>query len=82
MKITMIAEAEQVELKRLGFHHLDIGNVRNVHHAEIRLPGYRTQAGELRTIEFDKIIAAGMLVIERFQHFRIISEIILGSLVA
>lgn len=70
MKITMIAEAEQIELQRLAFYQTLIWNVRNINRRKIRLPGHRTQAGELRTVELHEIIVAGMLVWEGLQNLR------------
>ncbi|MNI88525.1 hypothetical protein D3C73_1458370 [compost metagenome] len=78
----MIAEAEQIQLKRFTLNHKDIRNIADVDRRKIRLTCYRTQAGEFRTIEFYKIIAVRMLVLEAFQHFRRICHRVLHPLIS
>jgi hypothetical protein len=41
MEIAMIAEAEEIELEALAFHHPYIWNIAYSYFSEIRLPGYR-----------------------------------------
>lgn len=69
MKSAMIAKTEKVKFQALTLHHFHIGNVTDTDFRKIRLPRYRTQAGELRTVETYPIIVIGMLVVKRFQYF-------------
>lgn len=72
MEVAVVAEAEQIQLERFAFHHFDIGNVADVNRREIRLAGHRAEARELGAVEFDKVIAVRMLVVEGLQHCRVI----------
>src|SRR5690606_31859784 len=74
--------AEQIQLERLALHHADVRNVGDVDRREIGLAGNRTQARELGAIEFDEIIAARMLVVERLQHIRRVVERVWSALAA
>ena len=67
---TMIAKTEKVQFQALAFHHLYIRNITDTDFCKVRLPGYRTQAGEFRTIKTYPVIILGMLIIKSFQHFR------------
>ncbi|MNG27797.1 hypothetical protein D3C84_1129660 [compost metagenome] len=42
VKIAMVAEAEQIQFKRLALHHPHIGNVRNIDGRKIRLSRHGT----------------------------------------
>ena len=70
VEVSMVAEAEQIQLQGLAFHHINIGNVADVNGGKVRLTGDRTKAGELRAVELDKVVVARMLVVKGFQHFR------------
>lgn len=81
VEIPMITEAEQVELERLAFNHFDIGNIAYINRCKVGLTRNRAQAGELRAVEFYKIITVRMLVIKALQNTRIILKRILYMLV-
>lgn len=82
VEITMVAEAEQVQLERFALHHFHIRNVADIDRRKVRLTRNRAQASELRTVEFYKIIAVRMLVIKVLQDSRIIFKRIFNVLVA
>ena len=72
VKITVIAETEQIQFERLALHHLLVGQVADVNRGEVGLAGNRAQRGELRTVELHEIIVFGMFVVERFEYRRIV----------
>lgn len=82
VEITMVAEAEQVQLERFALDHFDIRNVADIDRCKVWLTRNRAQAGELRAVEFYKIIAVRMFVIKALQNARIIFKRIFYVLVA
>ena len=81
VEITVAAEAEQIQLEALGFHHPDIGHVADADLGEIGLAGNGAQGGELRAVETHPVVVVRMLVLEGLQHFgRIVLAV--GRLVA
>ena len=55
MKITVITEGEEIELKTLALHHIDARDIGDVDMTEIRLTGLRTKRSEFRAIKCDNI---------------------------
>ena len=82
MKVTMIAEAEEVELQGFTFYHEISGNVGDVDGGKIGLPGFGAQAGEFRTVEFDKIVAVFVFIGNSFQIVGVIVVFVAGVLIA
>ena len=64
-----VAEALKVQLQRLQLHAGLAGHVAERDGAEVRLAGLGAQAGELRTDDFDGVIAPRMGVGKGFQLF-------------
>ena len=61
MEITVITEAEQVQLEGFALYHAFSRNIGDGNGGKIRLSGNRTQGCKLRTIELNKIIVIRML---------------------
>ena len=80
MEITVIAEAEKIELQGLAFHHVLIRNIGNINGRKVRLPRLRAEAGEFRTVEFDEIVTIRVLIRDAFQKLRIVVIGVLGIL--
>lgn len=82
VKITVIAEAEQVQLERFALNHFDVRNVADVDRRKVWLASNRAQAGEFRAVEFYEIIAVRMLVVKRLQYARVIGVVVRCSLIS
>ena len=80
VKISVVTEAEKVELKAFALHHLDVRDVTYPYLREVRLPRNGTKRGEFRAIEPYPIIVAQVFVDKCLQHFRSIIVSILGFL--
>ena len=72
METAVIAEREEVELEALAFHHALVGEVADAYLREVGLSGDRTERGEFRAVEAHPVVVLGMLVLECFQHFRVV----------
>ena len=70
MEITVITEAEQVQLQRFAFYQTFVGHIRNIDSRKIRLSCHRTKAGKFRTVKFNPVIILRMLIREGFQNLR------------
>ena len=70
VEISVIAEAEQVELQGFALDHLYIGHIGNIDRRKIRLSGDGAKAGEFRAVELDKIVTVRVLVVKGFEHLR------------
>ena len=70
MEVTVIAEAEEVELQGFTFYHEISGDVGDVDGGKIGLPCLRAETGKFGTIETHPIIIPGVLVNKRLQHLR------------
>lgn len=70
MEITVITEAEQVQLQRFAFYQTFVRYIRNVDGRKIRLSRHRTKASEFRAIKFNPVIILRVLIWERFQNLR------------
>ena len=82
MEVTVIAEAEKVELQGFTFYHEISGNVGDVDGGKIGLPCLRAEAGEFRTVEFDKIVAVFVFIGNSFQIVGVIVVFVAGVLIA
>src|SRR5438132_2634255 len=60
VKRTFIAVRPQIELQRFQLDAFLIGDVADADGGEIRLPGHRADAGELRRLEVDLVVALGV----------------------
>jgi len=60
VKDPFVAEGEEIELQAFHLYAVPIGDVTNGDGREIRLPGHGAQAGELRRLERDLVIALGV----------------------
>ncbi len=70
MEVSVVAEAEEVQLQGLGLHHSDIRNIGNVDSRKVRLARDRAEARELRAVELDEVVVVRMLVFKGFQYLR------------
>ncbi len=82
MEVAVIAEAEEVEFQGFAFYHEISGNVGDVNGSKIGLPGFGAQAGEFRTVEFDKIVAVFVFIGNSFQIVGVIVVFVMGVLIA
>lgn len=82
MKITMVAEAEKVELQALALHHQRTRDVIDNDMPKVRLARLGTKRGELRTVERHQIVVLRVFVLEGLQHLRRIVIAVLGVLVS
>jgi hypothetical protein len=64
----LIAKALQVHLQAFQLDALPVGRVGERERAEIGLPRFRTDRRELGTDDLDDVVAAGKLIVERFQE--------------
>ena len=80
MKISVVAEREEVEFQRLAFHQLFVRHIGDGDRGKVRLTGDRTQAGKLRAVELDEIIIFRMLVAEGLQHLMVVGHLVFGLL--
>ena len=72
MKITVVAEGEEVEFEALALHHALARDVTDVDVPEIGLTGFGAQGGELGTVEGHEILVFGMFVREGLQHIGVV----------
>ena len=82
VEVAVVPEAEEVEFQRFTFYHVLVRDIGNINGSEIRLAGFRAQAGKFGAIEFDEIIPVCMFIGNPFQQSRIVIVGILGILAA
>ena len=82
MEITVIAEAEEVELQGFAFYHEISGNVGDVDGGKIGLPCLRAETGKFGTIKFDEIVAVFVFIGNSFQIVGVIVVFVAGVLIA
>ena len=82
VEVTVVAEAEEVELEALALHHQRARDIINNKVTEVGLTCLRAQRGELRTIQSHKVLVLRMLVLKRLQYLRRIVVVVLRVLVA
>ena len=68
MEVSVVAEAEKVQLQAFAFHHLLVRNVADTDFGKVRLTGDGAQGGELRAVEAYPVVVVLMLVLEGFQY--------------
>src|SRR5262245_36133919 len=68
VKRAAIAERPDIELQRLQLHAGGIGHVLDLERGEIRLPGARAQAGELRDRHPDGVVALALRIGEGLER--------------
>src|SRR4051812_33815951 len=68
MKRPLVAVGPNVELERLQLHAQPVGDVVERERGEIGLPGHGADAGELRNLHVDPVVALGRRVGKRFQR--------------
>ena len=78
VKITMIAEAEEVKLQTLRLHHPLVGEIVDANLGEVRLTRDGTQTREFRAVEPHPIVIVGMLVHKCLKHLGGIIALILS----
>ena len=64
MKIAMVTETEQIEFQAFGLNHTFVRHIGNLDFREVRLPGNRAKARELRTVELYPIIIVRVFIDE------------------
>src|SRR5215467_5853180 len=57
VKSPAVAERPDIELERFELDALAVGHVLQIERREVRLPGARAQAGELRDVHADRVVA-------------------------
>ena len=72
VKVTVVAEAKQIELERFALYEFLVGYVGNVYSCKIRLTSHRAEAGKFRTVEFDKVVVVGVFVVKTFQYIWVV----------
>ena len=70
MEVAVIAEAEEIKLKTLALHHLNVGDVGYANLGEVGLTGDGAEGCKLRAVEPYPIVVAGMFVYESLEHLR------------
>ena len=70
MECAMVAKGMQVELQALALHQPLVRHIVNDDMCEIRLPGHRTDRGELWRCETNHVQRSGMARWHSFQHSR------------
>ena len=80
VKVTVVAETEQIQFQTLAFHHLHIRQIADTDFRKIRLSGNRTQTGKLRAVETYPIIILRMLVDKSLEHLGCIILLVGGGL--
>ena len=68
VKGALVAEGPDIELETLQFDTGLIRNIVQIERGEVRLAGFRAQAGEFRDFHVNMEIAAGLRVVEGFEH--------------
>ena len=82
VKITMVAEREQVQLEALALDHTFARDITDVDMPEVRLSGFRTKSRELGTVEGHQVLVLGVFVLEGLEHFGVVLVRVCHMLVA
>ena len=64
VEVAFVAEAPDVEFEALQFDAAAVGDVVKRQRGEVRLPGLGTEAGELRDLHMDLVVALRVGVVE------------------
>ena len=67
MEVPFISEGPHVELERLQFEVLFIGDVVENQRGKVRLAGERAQAGEFRNFHVNEVVALGVGIVENLK---------------
>lgn len=78
VEVSVVSEAEKIELETLTLNHLDVRDIADAELCKVRLPGYRTESGELRAVETHPVVIALMLVFECLQYLRCVVHSVFG----
>lgn len=68
VEVPVVAEAVEIKLQGLAFHHFLRGDVGNIHRRKIGLSRNRAKACEFGAVEFHEIIVVLVLVDKGLQH--------------
>lgn len=68
VEVPVVAEAVQIKLQGLAFHHSLRRDVGNIHRRKVGLSRNRAKACEFGAVKFHKIVIVLMLVDKGFQH--------------
>ena len=82
MEVAMVAEAKEIKLEALAFHHQRTRDIINDNMSKIGLTCLGAQRSKLGTVERHQVIIFRVLVLEGLQHFRRIVVTVLGVLVS
>ena len=82
VKVTMIAEAEQIKLQTLALHHSHTRNVVDGDASKVGLAGLRAPRRELRAVECHNVFVVLMLVDKGLKHVRSVVVTVVRSLVS
>ena len=69
VEVTVVAEAEEIELQAFAFDHLLVGKIGNADLGKVGLPRDGAEAGEFGAVEAHPIVVVGVFVVEGFEHF-------------
>ena len=69
VEVTVVAEAEEIELQAFAFDHLLVGKIGNADFGKVGLPRDGAEAGEFGAVEAHPIVVVGVFVVEGFEHF-------------
>lgn len=77
MEVSMVAEAEEIELEALALNHPVVRDIADADFRKVRLACNRAETGEFRAIETYPIIIFRMLVLEGFKYLRSIIHLVI-----
>ena len=78
VEVSVVSEAEKIELETLAFNHLDVRDIADAELREVRLSCNRTEGGELRAVEPYPVVIALVLVFECLQYLRSVVHSVFG----
>ena len=67
VEVAMVAEREEVEFQAFAFYHATVGDVHDAYFGEVGLTRDGAEGCEFGAVEFDPVVAFGMLVFEGFE---------------
>jgi hypothetical protein len=82
MKLTAVAEGEEVELEALALYHALVWDIGYAYLGKVWLSRDGAERGELRTVELHPVVIVGMLVLECLEYIRSILRLVVGGLAA
>ena len=78
VEVSVVSEAEKIELETLAFNHLDVRDITDAELREVRLSCNWTEGGELRAVETHPVVIALVLVFECLQYLRRVVHSVFG----